>query len=330
MSEKTITCVQPKTTVTLLRGITSSIDTVLTFHITLERRIAINNIETWEIVHDFGIQESVSVPGRQEFLFSTVYGPIEYYVEVEAMYRWNVLVYAVPFPETTRENFYSYFNCEATATSGGETTICDDTCNFLPNQCDSDWMQQTLEEYFCLRGFPVTIYLVTKFSPIYVFGEDPSKKYGASFTTKAIWDISPENLTLGKWEKTSNEPVQLYLNISMVKKQIKNALLDVGVFSPFTANYPDSEVSKEESWRRELQEQDMLRTDYNNIHYEIDSVKREPEYVYWLNKYVYWVTARPRLVAGEDLGSMQPVTDAEEIRQEHDMEIRVESEKILF
>lgn len=235
----------------------------------------------------------------------------------------------------TIPDYQAIFEATFADQSGTNTIPNPDLCKCLestimPNDCDSAWLEQMIDEYFCIRGFPVTIYLVTKFSPIYVFGEDPSKSYGASFTTKAIWEVSPENKNYGKFEKTSEEPLQLFLSISLVKKQIKQALLDVGIFSPLTANLPDTEVTKEEAWRRELQEQDILKTDFNNIHYELDSVKKEPEFVYWLNKYVYWVTGRPRLVAGEDLGNMQPVTDSEIIRQEHDMEIQIEAEKILF
>lgn len=331
MSSQTITCVRPQTTVTLLRGITSSVPTVLNFYLTLERMVARGDQETWEVVHDFGARNNINIPQQQEVLFSSVYGEISYKVEYESLYRWNVLVYAVSFPNTTRENFYSYFTCSETAENGGSsTTLCDSACSILPNQCEYDWLDQTIEEYFCTAGFPVTIYLVTKFSPIYVFGEDPTKKYGASFVTKAIWEPSPENKTMGKWEKSSEEPLKLYLSVSLVKKQIKNVLIDAGVFNPDTANYPDSEVTKIEAWRRELQEQDIIRTDFNNIHYDIQSVKKEPEFMHFLSKNVYQITATPRQVSNEDLGDMQPVTDAEEIRQQHDKELEIESEKILF
>ena len=69
---------------------------------------------------------------------------------------------------------------------------------------------------------------------------------------------------------------------------------------------------------------------YNNIHYEIDGVKEEPEFQHHLYKYVYEVHARPRLVSGEELGNMQPVTDADEIRNDHETELQIEADKILF
>jgi len=47
-------------------------------------------------------------------------------------------------------------------------------------------------------------------------------------------------------------------------------------------------------------------------------------------KYVYEVHARPRLVSGEELGEMQEVTRADEIRQEHEEDIEIEANKILF
>lgn len=231
-------------------------------------------------------------------------------------------------------DYNSYFQ-SVFGTQSGTSTINNEVCKclsspILPNDCDTQWLESSIDEYICLAGFPVTIYLVTQYSPIYVFGEDTNKSYGAYFTTKAIWDVSPENKIYGKFDRVSEEPIVLYLSRNMVKTQIKQSLIDFNIFTQEQLELPEDEISKAERWRRELQEGDMIRTDFNNIHYEIDGIKTEPEFVYWLNKFVYQVHARPRLVAGENLGDMQPVTDAEEIRQQNDMEIEIESNKILF
>jgi hypothetical protein len=120
------------------------------------------------------------------------------------------------------------------------------------------------------------------------------------------------------------------LSRNIVRSSIKQALINNNFYSEGVLNSPEEEIEKEIRWRKELQEGDVIRTDFNNIHYEIDGIKTEPEFTFWLNKFIYQVHARPRLVAGEDLGDMQDVTDAETIRQQNDMEISIESEKILF
>jgi len=93
----------------------------------------------------------------------------------------------------------------------------------------------------------------------------------------------------------------------------------------------DEEVmTKFERNRLDLQEGDIIRLHFNNIHYEIDGIKLEPEFQHHLWKYVYEVHARPRLVSAEELGEMQGVTDADAIREQHEYEIQVEADKIVF
>jgi len=331
--ESPVTVINPNQIVVLLNGIFANVDTVMTFQVTIEK-MRDGNPSIWDTVFDFGQVTGVSVPANITKTFTDAYGyELTYKVPVEGIYRWNAWVASEDRqPDIANEHFYSYFTSTFSYFINDTTIdICDPDCNNVyPGACDMRWIDGELREYFCLRGFPVTVYLITKYNPIYVFGEDPVKTFGASFVTRAIWEPSPENKNYGKWEKTSEEPLLLHLHKATVRKQIREVLLTAGIFSPLTVELPDPQVTKEERWRRELQEGDMLRTNFNNIHYEIDGVKQEPDFMYFLNKYVYQITVRPRLVANENLGDMQSVTEAEEIRQQHDTEIAVEAEKILF
>jgi hypothetical protein len=327
------TIITPYQTVVLLNGITVSIDTIMSFQVAIEKMIGLDSSE-WEVVYSFGEVRNVFVNANIQKTFTEVYGQeLTYKVLQEGIYRWNVLVTAQDRnPDTSIENFYSYFTSSFNYFIN-DTAIddCDPDCgSLIGDGCDMRWIDDELRQYFCLRGFPVTIYLITSYNPIYIFGEDPTKTFGASFVTKAIWEPSPENKTYGKFEKLSEEQLQLYLHKSTIRKQIREVLLAAGLFSESTIGLPDTEVTKEERWRRELQEGDMIRTNFNNINYEIVGVKQEPDYMYFMNKYVYQLFATPRLVSNENIGDMNPITEADEIRQQHDNEIRIESEKIIF
>jgi len=92
----------------------------------------------------------------------------------------------------------------------------------------------------------------------------------------------------------------------------------------------EASLTKAERNRLDLQEGDIIRLHFNNVHYEIDGIKEEPEFQHHLYKYVYEVHARPRLVSAEELGDMQGVTDADAIREQHEHEIETEADVILF
>lgn len=331
--EAPVTVVNPNQIVVLLNGVFVNVQSILSFSVTVEK-MRDGNPQLWDTVYDFGTISNVTVLPNVTTTFTEAYGyELAYKVPVEGIYRWNAWVAAEDRqPDISNEHFYSYFTSTfsyyITDMGADGSDCCGESLN--GSACDMAWIDEELRQYFCLRGFPVTIYLITKYNPIYVFGEDPVKSFGASFITKAIWEPSSENKVYGKWEKTSDEPLQLHLHKSTVRKQIREVLLAAGIFSESTIALPDAQVTKDERWRRELQEGDVLRTNFNNIHYEIDAVKQEPDFMYFLNKYVYQITSRPRLVSGENLGDMQPVTDSEIIRQAHDAEISVESEKILY
>jgi len=199
------------------------------------------------------------------------------------------------------------------------------------SECESNLADETFGEIIAIQGFPIDVYICTHFNPMNVFGEDPLKKYLAdSFVAKAIWDVTPEVQTFGAHEKLAEtEKIVLYMHKTTIKESIRTVLIDAGLLDDDTIT--DEEVmTKFARNRLDLQEQDMIRLYFNNIHYEIDGIKLEPEYQPMLRKYVYEVHATPRLVSAEELGDMQPVTDADAIRVQHDYEIDSEADVILF
>ena len=187
-------------------------------------------------------------------------------------------------------------------------------------------------EYIQIYGHAIDVYLCSTYDPIPVFGEDPLKRYEIDpFLANGMWDVTPESLMMGQFGKnTDQESIIIWFHKTTVKESIKQALIDAGEITIEDTIEDLDALSKYDRHRRELQEGDIIRLRYNNIHYEIDGVKQEPEFQHHLWKYVYEVHARPRLVSGEELGVMQPVTDADEIRVEHENEIQVEADKILF
>jgi hypothetical protein len=187
-------------------------------------------------------------------------------------------------------------------------------------------------EYIQIYGHRFDIYLCTHYDPQPVFGEDPVKRYEIpAFLGNAIWEPTPETLNLGQFGKnTETEVVVAWFHKETVRASIKRALLEAGLIDEEDTIPDESGYSKYDRHRRELQEGDIIRMHFNNIHYEIDGIKEEPEFQHHLWKYVYEVHARPRLVSAEELGEMQPVTDADEIRVEHETELQIEADKILF
>lgn len=198
--------------------------------------------------------------------------------------------------------------------------------------CEVNMQDDIYGEYISMYGGLTEIYLVSAYNPQLVFGEDPVKKYEVEpFQCKCIWDLTPEILNMGKFGKnTDQEVVIIYAHMTTVKESIKNSLIAAGIIPVEDTIPDDTGCSKYDRHRRELQEGDMIKMEFNNIHYEIDGIKEEPEYQHLWHKYIYEIHARPRLVSGEDLGDMQPVTDADEIRIEHEDEIQIEADKILF
>jgi len=187
-------------------------------------------------------------------------------------------------------------------------------------------------EYLQIYGHAFDVYLCSTYDPIPVFGEDPVKRYTYEpFLANGIWDVTPEVLNMGQFGKnTDQESVVIWFHKGTVKESIKATLIEEGVIDADDTIEDESGFSKYDRHRRELQEGDIIRMRFNNIHYEIDGVKEEPEFQHHLWKYVYEAHARPRLVSAEELGVMQPVTEADEIRVEHETELQIEADKILF
>jgi len=197
---------------------------------------------------------------------------------------------------------------------------------------EADLQDCVYGEYIGIYGHSFDIYLCSTYDPIPVFGEDPRKRYEIdAFEANAIWEVTPESLVTGQFSKnTDQEAVIAWFHKDTVKESIKSALLAAGLIEEEDTIPDESGYSKYERHRRELQEGDIIRMHFNNIHYEIDDVREEPEFQHHLWKYVYEVSARPRLVSGEELGEMQPVTDADNIRIERATELQIEADKILF
>lgn len=200
------------------------------------------------------------------------------------------------------------------------------------SSCESQIQDDIYGEYIQIYGNPIDVYLMTDYQPKYIFGEDPLKKYEvSSFIAYGIFDPTAEVLTIGQWDKnTENEEIVIYLHKTTVKNSIREKLIEEGFITDVETLEDETDITILERHRRELQEGDIFRLHFNNIFYEIDGIKLEPEYQHLLYKYIYEVHARPRLVSGEELGSMQDVTRADEIREENERQITEESNKIIF
>ncbi len=198
--------------------------------------------------------------------------------------------------------------------------------------CEADAQDDIYGEYIGIYGGLIDIYLCSDYDPIPVFGEDPVKKYEIEpFQVKGMWDLTPEVLKMGRFGKnTEDEVIIAWIHKSTIKNSIENALGEAGLIPDEDTIPDDTGMTKYDRHRRELQEGDIFKLHFNNIHYEIDSVKQEPEYQHHFGKYVYEITARPRLLSAEEIGTMQPIVDAEEIRVQNSTELQIEANKILF
>lgn len=201
-----------------------------------------------------------------------------------------------------------------------------------PSDCEIDFQDSIYEEYILSFGFSVDLYLVTKYTEEPIFGEDALAGFGLPpIRTKAIYEPSSETLSYGAFEKsTENEYLILYLHKNSVRLSIRCALLDAGLISDHSTIDNPADKTKLERHRLDLQPKDVLVTLSNGIHYTIDGIKEAPEYVHMHHKYVYELHLRPRLVSAETLGHLQDVTDEEEIREQHNLEIQNSADTILF
>lgn len=198
--------------------------------------------------------------------------------------------------------------------------------------CEAALIDDYYAESIAIFGSNIEIYLCTQYDPQNVFGEDPLKGYLATpFEAKGVFEPTGETLTFGSFEKeTDQDEIIIYFHQKTIRASIRQALIDMGWLEEDQLTTPDS-LNKIARNRLDLQEGDIVRLHFNNIHYEIDGIaKAEPAMQPHLYKYIYEAHCRPRLVAGEDLGLMQPVTDNDKIIQDHITEIQTEEEELIF
>jgi len=188
------------------------------------------------------------------------------------------------------------------------------------------------KDYIDLYGHTCDLYIMTKYDPENVWGEDPLKEYALpAIPIKCIWDQPPETQSFGSHGKISDEDeIIMYAHISTSRELIKDQLVENGYIVDDSTIFSLEDRTKQERHRIDIQEGDIIRTIYNNIHYEISGIKTAPSYQHLNYKFFYEIHARPRLVSSEGLGYIQPVTDNDEIINKHEEEIDTESNKILF
>jgi hypothetical protein len=233
---------------------------------------------------------------------------------------YDVVCYAV-----SPDNIYSEVsNLVRAFLSSDSGAVCQYDAVSNPNETMAIKCQTA--EYIKIFGYECDLYIMTKFSPSNVWGEDPLKKYEISpILIDCIWEPAPEAAIYGSHHRITNEEyVIFYAHIDTVKTSIKNRLIEEG-FIEDTDTY-----SKEERHRMEPQEGDIIRTKYNNIHYEIVAVDEHTETQFMQRKYFYALIGVPRVMSSESLGHMQDITDADEIRETNKLEIEAESSNILF
>lgn len=208
---------------------------------------------------------------------------------------------------------------------------------------DQDVTDDLYGEYLAKYGAEFDIYIVVDYKETPVFGEDPTKVYtDYPFIGYGYFEPTPENQSFGRYPINSEtEVLKVQFHRTTVRSSIRNTLVAEGLaddsillegpndFDQGPGGDPGG-LTKKERQRRDLQEGDMILSRFNNIHYEITDIALEPDHQQHLAKYVYTVTAHPRLVSGEDLGAMQDVTDEEEIREKNNNDIDTEANKIIF
>jgi len=140
---------------------------------------------------------------------------------------------------------------------------------------EADWQDDNYGEYIQLYGQHFDVYLCTEYNPKRIFGEDPLKKYEADpFVAFGIFDVTPESLQIGNWEKLAEqETIVVYFHKTTIKESIKKTLIEGGFITDVDTFEDDADLTFIERHRRELQEGDIIRLAFNNIFYEIaDSI----------------------------------------------------------
>jgi len=197
---------------------------------------------------------------------------------------------------------------------------------------DIKQIDDMLFEYFGIHGNKTDIYLVTKYNPNPFFGEDPNQAWELPpIQAKGIFTPTNETMTYGEFGRnTQSEELLIEFHKSTIKNAIKEQLLEYGLIEDLDSLDDDLSRDKFERHRLNLQEGDVIRMYYNNIHYIIDGIKEEPDYQPLLKKFIYSCTCRPILVSGENIGSIQPTTKQDAIVEENNLEVDTEANKIIF
>ena len=198
---------------------------------------------------------------------------------------------------------------------------------------ESRMFDDHIEQYVGLYGNMTDVYIVSSYNPCPVFGEDPSKGWELPpLRAKAIFDPTRETMKYGTYGRnTEDEMIELHFHIGQVKREIEKQLLEYGIIEADDSGIIDYDgLNQYQRHRLELQEGDVIRLYYNNLHYIIDGIKREPEYMHLMRKYVYTCTCRPILVTGEKLGHIQDTEIQENIIERNSAEIDNAVDRLIF
>ena len=198
---------------------------------------------------------------------------------------------------------------------------------------ESIMYDQNLEEYIGIYGNRCDIYLMTKYNPCPVFGEDPLKGWELPpIKVKGMFDPTRETMKYGTFGRnTEDEFVEITFHIGRTNREIARQLAEFGIIDLDSGGGVDEEgLTRLGRQRLELQEGDVVRMYHNNIHYIIDGIKREPESMHLLRKYIYICHCRPIIVSGETLGSIQNTEIQDNIIEQNSLNIDNEAERLIF
>lgn len=198
------------------------------------------------------------------------------------------------------------------------------------SECERNQFDDYIGEYIAMSSHTVMVYLMTKYDPKPIFGEDEVKSYEIPpFPMKLQFEVTEEDKNIGAFEKDGSiELLFGYAHITTVKASIRSALIDAGLLEDDTL-IDESTMSKEQLHRLELQEGDIIKVPFSNIIYEIDSLKTNEHNHLW-SRFTYTITGRPRLATSADMGVVPEVEDADDIQEQHAEDITNEADVILF
>ena len=192
---------------------------------------------------------------------------------------------------------------------------------------------QNIEEYIGIYGNMCDLYLLTKYNPCPVLGEDPTKGWELPpIKIKGVFEATRETMKYGQFGRnTEDELIEITLHIGRTKKEIKKQLAEYDIIELDSSGEVDEEgLTRLGRQRLELQEGDIIRLYYNNIFYQIDGIKTEPEGIHLMRKLLYTCHCRPILVTNETLGYIQDTEAQENIIAENHINIDNAAERLIF